>query len=179
MTHLTPDTLDRRSGSDRRQGIAGDPPETGGDSTLLAPPFTLAPEMARARPADPWVSVVARSIEEYRAGRLDELVRTWDESLTWRVVADWPARDHTGAVEVLAWHKAVHDETRGTFRQEIVALDASGGPIVVAHARTTARRGRRQLDVSSMLTFELVAMRVRRVTEIPGDPAEWDRFWAD
>jgi hypothetical protein len=179
MTHLTPSALDRRSGSDRRQGVPGEPPDLAASSTLLAPPFTLAPEMIRTRPGDPWVSVVARSIEEYSAGRLDELVRTWDESLVWRVVADWPTRDHTGAADVFSWHKSAHDETQGTFRQDIVAFDASGGPIVVAHARTTARRGRRKLDCSSMLTFELVAMRVRRVTENPGDPAAWDRFWAD
>ena len=176
MTHLTPSMLDRRSGNERRQGSSEAPVDA---SAVLAPPFVLAPELEGVHPRDPWVSVVARSIDEYCAGRVEELVGTWDESLIWRVVASWPSQDRAGATEVFAWHRAAHDATGGTFRQEILALDGSGGPIVVAHVRTTATRGGRRLETPSMLTFELVAMRIRRVTEIPGDAAGWDRFWAD
>ena len=179
MTEMTSSALDRRSGSDRRQGALDAPDALVAAEPRLAAPFALSPELEHVRGRDPWVAIVARSIEEYAAGRLDELVRTWDESLIWRVVASWPSRDRAGAMEVFAWHRAAHEATGGTFRQDVLALDASGGPIVTAHVRTTATRGTRRLDTSSMLTFELVAMRIRRVTEIPGDPAEWDRFWAD
>jgi hypothetical protein len=180
MTQLTPSALDRRSGNDRRQGRADASVDVTGDrSTSIAPPFVLGPELEGVRPRDPWVSVVARSIDEYCAGRIEELVGTWDEALIWRVVAAWPQRDRSGASEVFAWHRAAQEATGGTFRQEILALDGSGGPIVVAHVRTTASRGTRQLETPSMLTFELAAMRIRRVTEIPGDASAWDRFWAD
>jgi hypothetical protein len=63
--------------------------------------------------------------------------------------------------------------------QEIVSIEASGGPIVEAHVRTTAIRGARRLDIPTLLVFELGCLRIRRVTEIPGDLASWNAFWDD
>ena len=53
------------------------------------------------------------------------------------------------------------------------------GPIVEAHVRTTAMRGERALDIPTLLVFELSSLRIRRVTEIPGDLPTWDAFWDD
>ena len=58
-----------------------------------------------------------------------------------------------------------------------MTIEASRGPIVEAHVRTTARRGNRELDMPTLLVFELSCLRILRVTEIPGDIPEWDAFW--
>jgi len=180
MDQRRPPTLERRSGFDRRRapGLSG-PNGLGDEGWSGIVPFVFAADLERIHPRDPWVSAVRRSVEDYIGGRLDELHRGWDERLEWRVVASWPDAAPTGTTGVIAYHRALHDLTDGTFRQEILSLEASGGPIVEAHVRTTATRGDRHLDLPSLFAFELAALRVNLVTEIPGDPAAWDRFWAD
>lgn len=189
MSELPPPTLDRRSGADRRtpdtstlvaSAGASDSaaPQPGDPSAGLASPFVWTSDAERRRPRDPWAAAVARAIEEYAAGNVPELARCWDDGLVWRVTAGWPGRERDGAMAVFAYHRELRDRTDGTFRQEILSIDASGGPIVTAHVRTTAVRSGRRLEVPSLLTFELLAMRVHRVTEIPGDRADWDRFWS-
>ena len=181
MTQLPPPTVDRRSGIDRRAATmdAWSIAETGStpDAAPSAVPFAWAPSLERSRPRDPWVSVVRRAIGDYVAGGLEELARSWDDGVVWRVVADWPDADATGPRAIVEYHRALLEATAGSFRQEIISLDASGGPIVVGHVRTTALRNGRRLAMPSLLTFELLAMRIARVTEIPGDAAEWDAFW--
>jgi ketosteroid isomerase-like protein len=183
MTQRPPPTVDRRSGLDRRSRpldaervISSDPPS---ESTRRAAPFAWSPSLERLRPRDPWVSLVRRAIADYEAGGLDDLARSWDDGVVWRVVADWPDADANGPRGVMEYHAALSEATAGTFRQELISLDANGGPIVVGHVRTTAARNGRRLAMPSLLTFEVVAMRVARVTEIPGDAAEWDGFWRD
>src|SRR4051812_16441524 len=181
MTQLPPLTVDRRSGEDRRRAsmdaTAGSSPSEG--SPPRSAPFVWVPELARVRPRDPWVSVVRRAIDDYREGRPEDIGRSWDESVVWRVVAGWPGEELRGPQGVFGYHGAIEKATAGSFQQEIVSLEASGGPIVVGHVGTTAARDLRRLEMPSLLTFELVAMRVVRVTEIPGDAAEWDAFWRD
>src|SRR5205085_1191153 len=112
--------------------------------TSFASPFHWSPSLERLRPRDPWVSVVRRAIADYRDGGVEELGRSWDESVTWRVMADWPDGEVAGTRALFEYHQALREATAGTFQQEIVSLDASGGPIVVGHVRTTAvRNGRR------------------------------------
>jgi hypothetical protein len=185
MTELPPPTLNRRSGADRRASetatlIAAGGAETRSDEPAigLAAPFAWTSGAERRWARDPWSAAVARAVEEYRAGNIDELGRSWDDAVVWRVRAGWPGRDHDGAMAVFAYHRELRDLTAGTFGQEIVSIDASGGPIVTAHVRTTASRAGRRLEIPSLLTFELVAMRVQRVTEIPGDRHDWDAFWS-
>lgn len=181
MTQLPPPSVERRSGIDRRAATidawsdAGSLPTP--ESDRPAAPFAWAPSLERLRPRDPWVSVVWRAISDYVDGGLEELARSWDDGVVWRVVADWPDADASGRRALVEYHRALLKATAGSFRQEIISLDASGGPIVVGHVRTTALRNGRRLGMPSLLTFELVAMRIARVTEIPGDAAEWDEFW--
>ncbi|HET9614990.1 MAG TPA: hypothetical protein VFP22_09270 [Candidatus Limnocylindrales bacterium] len=186
MSHLPPSAVERRSGVDRREPFPSGTSAAAGEliqsPRLAAPsasPFVLPPSLATLRARDPWVSVVVRAIADYGAGQLDDLARSWDEGVVWHVVGGWPGADADGLGAVDAYHRAARQECRGTFRQDVVSLDASGGPIVTAHVQTHARRLGRRLDGPSLLTFELVAMRIRRVTEIPGDRAEWDAFWSD
>jgi hypothetical protein len=191
MEDARPSLIERRSGLDRRALQLDDPspdaarpgrpwPAARGEAarSRLAAPFRLAPEVRLLRVRDPWVSLVRRSLDDYAAGRLETLWQSWDEQLTWSVVAPWPAAAARGPEAVAAYHQRLAHASGGTFEQRIEALDGSNGPIVDAHVRTTARIGDRRLDLPTLLTFELVAMRVRRVTEIPGDPVVWERFWA-
>jgi hypothetical protein len=84
-----------------------------------------------------------------------------------------------GPEEIFSYHSALERLSGGTFRQSLVSLEASGGPIVEAHVRTTATRPGRSLDIPTLLVFELAGGRLRRVTEIAGDLAAWDGFWTD
>jgi hypothetical protein len=181
MTQLPPPAVDRRSGTDRRQ-TSLDAVAAGSVTSRrpsLPAPFTWSASLERLRPRDPWVSVVRRAIADYRDGSVEELARSWDDAAVWRVMADWPDTEAAGTQAIFEYHQALHNATAGTFEQEIVSLEASGGPIVIAHLRTSAVRNGRTLAMPSLLTFELQAMRVARVTEIPGDAAEWDGFWRD
>src|SRR3954452_20572174 len=95
MTSFIPPTLDRRSGLDRR-GLGVTPPGAASDlDETLAPPFSIAPELEQARLKDPWATVVARALADYRDRRVDDVSRSWDDRLVWRVVGSWPEADHT------------------------------------------------------------------------------------
>src|SRR3954454_22265175 len=181
MRSFTPPDLERRSGTDRRHDAAvlAGPGRRHARRAQLAAPFKLGPSLVSVRPRDPWAAVVGRALADYADGRAEDLIRSWDDRLVWRVVAAWPPVDQSPAERAFAFHREVRDATRGTFRQEVISIEGSGGPIVVAHVRTTGRRNSRLLDMPSLLTFELVGMRIQRVTEIPGDRADWDDFWSE
>ena len=129
------------------------------------------------RSSDPWVAMVSASLVEYAAGRTDRAIASWDDGITWEVRA---ARTSTAAIgprAVLDYHGDLLARTDGTFRQHLVSLEASGGPVVAAHVRTIASRGGRSLDMPSLLVFEVARGRIWRVTEIHGDPVAWHAFW--
>jgi hypothetical protein len=113
-------------------------------------------------------------VADYRAGRCDAARQAWDERIIWRVDG---GVSFIGPEGVFTYHLQVAALTDDTFRQKLVSLEASGGPIVEAHVRTTAQRQGRTLDIPTLIVFELAAMRIRHVTEIPGDQAAWDAFW--
>ena len=170
-----PPAIDRRSGTDRRRDAGSDEPSAG--TALIGRwPLVVGSGFDAARPHDPWVAIVHRSIADYRAGRFEAARQCWDERISWVV----PGREITvGPEAILERHRRLEEATDGTFRQALVSLDGSSGPIVEAHVRTAARRAGRTLDIPSLIVFELAAMRIRNVTEIPGDQAAWDSFWAD
>jgi ketosteroid isomerase-like protein len=179
---------ERRSGLDRRADevmVADGGGRRLDPSASRAPswPLDVAPGWAHPRPRDPWADVVQRSIDAYRSGRIDELRQTWDESITWRVTGGRGGpvlADHaTGPDGVFEFHRQLVARTNGTFRQRLISLEGSQGPIVEAHVRTTASRRGRSLDQPCLLVFELSAGRIHSVKEIPGDCSAWDRFWAD
>jgi ketosteroid isomerase-like protein len=183
-THSPDALLDRRSGVDRRQdlpaagpdGSGPEPTSEFGSGIIARWPVIVAPGFEDSHPRDPWATVVHRSIADYRAGRTDAARQVWDERIVWRI----DSRDAAAGPEaVFERHRRLAELTDDTFRQTLVSLEGSGGPIVEAHVRTTARRDDRTLDVPSLIVFELAAMRIRQVTEIPGDQAAWDAFWAD
>jgi ketosteroid isomerase-like protein len=168
---------DRRGdGSERRS----DPADPAGDGTGLATidrwPLEVDPSFEGIHPRDPWASVVHRSVADYRAGRLDSARQAWDERIIWRVDGGVPA---IGPEGVFAHHRQLATLTDDTFRQKLASIEASGGPIVEAHVRTSAERHGRRLDIPTLIVFELAAMRIRQVTEIPGDLAAWEAFWTD
>ena len=142
-------------------------------------PLVTGPAFDAVKPRDPWAMVVHRSIGDYRDGAIDEARRTWDDGIVWRVVGAGPTPDAVGPDAVVDHHARLLERTSGTFRQTLVSLECSNGPIVEAHVRTTATRGDRNLDIPTLIVFELSAMRICQVTEIPGDVAAWEAFWAD
>src|SRR4051812_23341323 len=171
---------DRRSGLDRRGDDVVDEDSDPravpvGPGRVTRWPLDVDPDWARPRPRDPWADVVQRSIDAYRSGRVHDLGQTWDEAISWRVsggrgrpsIAD----DRRGPEGVFAYHRELIERSDGTFRQRLISLEGSLGPIVEAHVRTTASRGDHTLDIPSLLVFELSASRIRVVNEIPGDCA--------
>ena len=130
--------------------------------------------------ADAAAAVVRRCLADYRSGRTEAALRSWHDDIAWHVMGQGPAGGTwTGADGVFEYHGLVERLSEGTFRQRLVALEGSRGPIVDAYLRTTARRGERRLDIPTLAVFELAAGRIRRVTEVPGDLAAWEAFWAD
>jgi hypothetical protein len=149
----------------------------------------LAPTVARwpleadedlARPCgDAAMSVVRSSLLDYRSGRADAASRAWDDGIEWTVrgSAPFPA-EWNGPDGVFAYHARLAELSGGTYRQRLIALEGNRGPMVTAYLRTTASRAGRELDIPSLAVFELAAGRIRRVTELPGDLAAWESFWA-
>jgi uncharacterized protein len=133
-----------------------------------------------AREIDPWARFVREAIELYRTGRADAARQMWADDVVWRVIGDGPpSGEHRGAEAVFAYHRRLARLTDGTFRQQLVAVEGSQGPIVTAYVRTRAERGKRVLEMPSLVSFEVGRMHIRRICEMPGDQEAWNRFWAD
>ena len=178
---LTDQSADRRSGVDRRRS---DDPSDRSSGTDRADPIsawnlTLPPELREVRCLDPWAQVVHRSILDEHEGSHDDAARAWDDAVIWQLNGHDPTGRHEarGAAEVLDLHRTLGRLTDWTFTQELISVEGSRGPIVEAHLRTTATREGRTLDIPTLVVFEMSCLRVRRVTEIPGDIASWDAFW--
>jgi ketosteroid isomerase-like protein len=126
------------------------------------------------------MTVVRQSLMHYRSGRADAASRAWDDDIAWTIrgTATFPA-EWNGHEAVFAYHARLAELSDGTFRQQLVALEGSRASTVAAYLRTTARRAGRSLDIPTLAVFELAAGRIRRVTELPGDLAAWESFWAD
>jgi hypothetical protein len=118
-------------------------------------------------------------MELYRLGRVDDARRLWGDDIVWRV---WGGADAElrGPEAIFGYHAELGRMSDGTFRQQLLAVEGSWGPIVTAYLRTRAqRRDGRTLDLPTLLTFECGRMRIQRVVELPGDIAMWNEFWAD
>lgn len=163
-------------------------PERGGQ---LRPGRRLTPTIARwpldidgdleaGHHHDPAIAVVRRSLIDYRTGLADQASRAWGEDIVWTVRGAPPVGgEWTGCEGVFAYHALLERLSEGTFRQRLIALEGSRGSIVDAYLRTTAARNGRTLDIPTLAVFELGGGRVTRVTELPGDTAAWEAFWAD
>jgi uncharacterized protein len=130
------------------------------------------------REVDPWARLVREVIELYRTGRADAARQMWTDDIVWRVIGDGPpSGEHRGAEAIFAHHGRLARLTDGTFRQQLIAVEGSGGPVVTAYVRTRAQRGTRSLDIPSIVSFEVSRMHIQRVVELPGDQGAWNRFW--
>jgi hypothetical protein len=128
---------------------------------------------------NPWTAIVRDIIEDYRTGQADRASRLWADSIAWTIDAHGPfGGTFVGAEAVFDYHRRLERASRGTFRQRLLALESSGGPIVDAHLRTTASRGADRLELPTLIVFEFTGGLLGKVTEIPGDPAVWGRFWS-
>jgi ketosteroid isomerase-like protein len=127
---------------------------------------------------DPWTSIVRDALRRKPDGRLDGPRPQWSEDIEWSVPGEPPiGGPHRGREAVLAYHSELMRLTGGTFRQRLLALEG-GGPFVCAYLRTEARRRGNSLSMPTLLVFELGAGRITRVSELPGDLAQWETFWA-
>lgn len=184
MTHLTDDIdqlSDRRSGEDRRR--IDDPSAARAAAEhdpIAAWPLVIPDHILGVRCPDPWSQVVHRSLLAEHDGEHEEAGRAWDERVVWQLSGPDPTAAepaHAGAAGIVAYHRELGRLTDYTFRQELSTIESGRGPIVEAHLRTTAQRNGRRLESPTLLIFELSSLRVRRVTEIPGDLVAWTAFW--
>src|SRR5689334_19815691 len=130
------------------------------------------------RTTDAWVALVRESLDHYAAGKLSAASRIWLPDIVWHLTgASRFSGDHVGRDGIVRYHRALDEASAGTFQQTLMALDGSGGPLVEAHLRSVAVRGRRAIDMTTLLVFELSAGGIRRITELPGDQSLWDAFW--
>jgi hypothetical protein len=156
-----------------------DPPDTGlrrrhDDLPSVAWPIDTGDAGTPGR--DPWVSTVRFALDRRAAG--DVSSPGWAPDVVWRVTGRGAmAGDHEGPLGIARYHAALLEMSGGTFRQQLLMLQGSNGPIVTAHVRVFAARGEERLEMPSLLVFELAHLRIQRVTEMPGDQARWDRFW--
>jgi ketosteroid isomerase-like protein len=148
--------------------------------TIARWPLDVDDGFERSWNDDAAVAIVRRSLGDYRSGRADLASRVWHDDITWRVRGLPPVGGQwTGPEGVFAYHALLERLSRGTFRQHLVALEGCRASIANAYLRTTATRDGRRLEIPTLAVFELAGGRVRCVTEMPGDQAAWEAFWAD
>jgi hypothetical protein len=185
VTPLIHEDLDRRSGVDRRRS-SGDRNRRYMDSSPITDWPLVVPDLLReVKVSDPWARVVHLAIVDTLAGRHADASAAWEEDAAWLVAGVDPTTEGTGqrpdaGIErgrIRSFHQGLNGLSGGTFRQELVSIEGGRGPLVEAHVRTTAERDDRRLDIPSLIVFELPALRIRRVTEFPGDLPAWDAFW--
>src|SRR4051794_11748772 len=130
MRSFTPPDLERRSGTDRRHDAAvlAGPGRRHARRAQLAAPFKLGPSLVSVRPRDPWAAVVGRALADYADGRAEDLVRSWDDRLVWRVVAARPPVGPSPARRAYALPPEGRDATRGTLPQGGNSIEGSGRP---------------------------------------------------
>ena len=128
---------------------------------------------------DPWHSMVRDSIVAYREGRADVASWSWAGNIVWRISSNGSSEEHHGANRIFGYHQRLVGASGGTFRQRLVALNGSQGPIVHATVQSSATRGPRRLELSGMIVFEISGSHITSITELPGDAEAWTRFWAD
>jgi hypothetical protein len=126
---------------------------------------------------DPWVSLVRDSMVAYREGRTDVAEWGWARRIVWRI--DGTDETLLGPDAIFGYHRRLARLTGDTFRQRVIALQAAQGPIVQAFLRSTGRRGHRELDLPTLVVFELSGSRIQVITEMPGDPSAWHEFWRE
>lgn len=177
---LTDHLMERRSGIERRRT----PRDAAGRAVIdpiLAWNLEVPDSLKQVRCRDPWAQVVQQSLIDEHDGAHEDAGRAWDLRAIWELTGRDPTGlgPAVGAEGIASFHRELGRRTDWTIGQEIATIEASRGPIVQAHVRTTARRGDRTLDMPTLLVFELSCLRIQRVTEIPGDLPDWDAFWAD
>ena len=170
-------------------GEAGDPSAPGSPygrratdrmpiPTVARWPLDVDPGFERLPFRDAWVSLVRDSMVAYREGRTDVAQWSWAPDIVWRAKGSERGEELRGAEQIFAYHRRLAELSDDTFRQRVVALQGSQGPVVEAFLRSTARVGDRRLDMPTLVMFELSAGRIQRVTEMPGDPVEWEDYWS-
>lgn len=160
-----------------------EPQALGGDTgigaaavaTIARWPLDVDAGFERMPYRDPWVSLVRDSMVAYREGRDDVAEWGWTPEIVWRV--DGTDDQLEGPDAIFGYHRRLARLSGDTFRQRVIALQATQGPIVEAFLRSTGRRAHRELDIPTLVVFELSGSRIHAVTEMPGDPAEWRDFW--
>jgi hypothetical protein len=145
-------------------------------ATVARWPLDVEAGFERMPYRDPWVSVVRDSMVAYREGRTDVAEWGWAPEIVWRI--DGTDDELVGPEAIFGYHRRLAKLTGDTFRQRVIALQAAHGPIVEAFLRSTGRRGHRELDIPTLVVFELAGSRIQAVTEMPGDPSAWHDFWA-
>lgn len=181
MTQLS-HPLDRRSGHDRRRSLGAAFRDASGPASPIAEwPLVVPDQLREVRTNDAWARVVHQAILDATCGSGADANAAWEDGAAWHIDGYDPTgpADAIGMEAVQAFHRELLGLTGGSYRQELVTLESGRGPLVEAHVRTTARRGDRTLDIPSLLVFELPSLRIRRVTEFPGDLRAWDAFWID
>jgi ketosteroid isomerase-like protein len=143
-------------------------------------PLEIEPDFRSFTRRDPFVDIVRETVVSYADGFADRASRHWHDDIVWRVPGSRPpSGEHVGPDAIFAYHRELERLTDGTFRQRMLSLEGSQGPLIEAYLRTTATRGERQLDIPTLMVFELQFGHIRVVSELPGDQAAWDDFWVD
>lgn len=187
MPRLSSDRAPRTTDSDSTFALParGRVPPAAVDSARLAAtiarwPLDVERDFDAPRSSDAAIAIVRASLADYRSGRGDQASRLWHDDIAWAVPGPAPVGgEWIGPDRVFAYHALLERRSEGTFRQRLIALEGCRGSTVDAYLRTTASRHGRRLDIPTLAVFELAGGRVRRVTEMPGDNAAWESFWAD
>ncbi len=126
----------------------------------------------------PNVRLIRRGYESFAAGDLDALRDLMADTVVWHEPGRSPlGGDYEGQKGVVEFLAKLRDLSDGTFAMELVDVLATPER-AVALQEETARRGDRELDMSSAVEFEIHRGKITEVTVYHDDTYHFDEFWS-
>lgn len=126
----------------------------------------------------PNARLIERGYQSFASGDLGVLRESMADGVVWHEPGRSPlGGDYKGPEGVLELLDQLRERSGGTFRIELVDLLANSER-VVAIQEETARRGERELDMSSAVEFEIHQGKITEVTVYHDDTYHFDEFWS-
>lgn len=126
----------------------------------------------------PNVKLIRRGFAAFAAGDLEATQEWMADNVIWHEPGHSPlGGDYKGQEGVLEFLGKLRELSHGTFELELVDVLATAGR-GVALLHETARRGDRELDMSSAVEFEIHQGRISEVTVYHDDTYHFDEFWS-
>jgi ketosteroid isomerase-like protein len=126
----------------------------------------------------PNARLVRHGYDAFARGDLDSIRELMAGDVVWHEPGRSPiAGDYKGPDGVMSLLGELRDRSDGTFVVDLVDVVPSAERVVVFQEESGTRRGR-ELDVASVVDFEIHHGKITEVTVYEHDAYQFDEFWS-